>query len=110
MVNKAVEDKIVEINVNINVIVEEKAAVIEKVNVDKVKVLIVINDNLVMIKAVLDNVKIFGIIVISNDNFVVMKKNMVKAVIDLVLRVKEAVIDVNDDLMIEEKNAVKVDV
>ena len=44
-VNKAAEDKIAEINANTNATAEEKAAAIEKVNVDKAKALTAINDN-----------------------------------------------------------------
>ena len=108
-VNKAAEDKIAEINANTNATAEEKAAAIEKVNADKAKALIAINDNSVTTKAALDNAKTSGTTAISNDNPVVTKKNTAKAAIDSALRAKEAAIDANDDLTTEEKNAAKAD-
>ena len=108
-VNKAAEDKIVEINANTNATAEEKAAAIEKVNADKAKALTAINDNSVTTKAALDNAKTSGTTAISNDNPVVTKKNTAKAAIDSALRAKEAAIDANDDLTTEEKNAAKAD-
>ena len=108
-VNKAAEDKIAEINANTNATAEEKAAAIEKVNVDKAKALTAINDNSVTTKAALDNAKTSGTTAISNDNPVATKKDTAKAAIDSALREKEAAIDANNDLTTEEKNAAKAD-
>ena len=108
-VNKAAEDKIAEINANTNATAEEKAAAIEKVNVDKAKALTAINDNSVTTKAALDNAKTSGTTAISNDNPVATKKDTAKAAIDTALREKAAAIDTNNDLTTEEKNAAKAD-
>ena len=108
-VNKAAEDKIAEINANTNATAEEKAAAIEKVNVDKAKALTAINDNSVTTKAALDNAKTSGTTAISNDNPVATKKDTAKAAIDSALREKEAAINANNDLTTEEKNAAKAD-
>ena len=108
-VNKAAEDKIAEINRNTNATAEEKAAAIEKVNADKTKALTAINDNSVTTKTALDNAKTSGTTAISNDNPVVTKKDTAKAAIDTALREKEAVIDANNALTTEEKNAAKAD-
>ena len=108
-VNKAAEDKIAEINRNTNATAEEKAAAIEKVNADKTKALTAINDNSITTKTALDNAKTSGTTAISNDNPVVTKKDTAKAAIDTALREKEAVIDANNALTTEEKNAAKAD-
>ena len=107
--NKAAEDKIAEINRNTNATAEEKAAAIEKVNADKTKALTAINDNSVTTKTALDNAKTSGTTAISNDNPVATKKDTAKAAIDTALREKEAVIDANNALTTEEKNAAKAD-
>ena len=108
-VNKAAQDKIAEINSNTNATAEEKAAAIEKVNADKMKALTAINDNSVTTKAALDNAKTSGTTAISDDNPVATKKDTAKAAIDTALREKEAVIDANNALTTEEKNAAKAD-
>ena len=108
-VNQAAEEKIAEINRNTNATAEEKAAAIEKVNADKTKALTAINDNSVTTKTALDNAKTSGTTAISNDNPVVTKKDTAKAAIDTALREKEAVIDANNALTTEEKNAAKAD-
>ena len=108
-VNKAAEDKIAEINANTNATAEEKEAAIHKVNDDKTKALTAINDNSVTTKAALDNAKTSGTTAISNDNPVATKKDTAKAAIDTALREKEAVIDANNALTNEEKNAAKAD-
>ena len=109
VVNKAAEDKIAEINANTNATAEEKAVAIQKVNADKTKALTAINDNSVTTKAALDNAKTSGTTAISNDNPVATKKDTAKASIDTALREKEAVIDANNALTTEEKNAAKAD-
>ena len=108
-VNKAAEDKIAEINANINATAEEKVAAIQKVNDDKAKALTAINDNSVTTKTALDNAKTSGTTAISNDNPVVTKKDTAKAAIDTALREKEAAIDANNAFTTEEKNAAKAD-
>ena len=108
-VNQAAEEKIAEINRNTNATAEEKAAAIQKVNADKTKALTAINDNSVTTKTALDNAKTSGTTAISNDNPVATKKDTAKAAIDTALREKEAVIDANNALTTEEKNAAKAD-
>ena len=108
-INDAAESKIVEINSNLLATAEEKAEAIAKVNADKEKALTAIGDVNIRTKEALDFAKGEGLLAISKDNPITIKKAAAKAAIDDALKSKEAAIDLRTDLTDEEKAAAKAD-
>ncbi|MBA1350949.1 DUF1542 domain-containing protein [Streptococcus oralis subsp. oralis] len=108
-INDAAESKIVEINSNLLATAEEKAEAIAKVNADKEKALTAMGDVNITTKEALDFAKGEGLLAISKDNPITIKKAAAKAAIDDALKVKEAAIDLRTDLTDEEKTAAKAD-
>ena len=108
-INDAAESKIVEINSNLLATAEEKAEAIAKVNADKEKALTAIGDVNITTKEALDFAKGEGLLAISKDNPITIKKDAAKAAIDDALKAKEAEINSRIDLTDEEKAAAKAD-
>ena len=108
-INDAAESKIVEINSNLLATAEEKAEAIAKVNADKEKALTAIGDVNIRTKEALDFAKGEGLLAISKDNPITIKKAAAKAAIDDALKSKEAAIDLRTDLTDEEKAVAKAD-
>ncbi|UNV68082.1 DUF1542 domain-containing protein [Streptococcus oralis] len=108
-INDAAESKIVEINSNLLATAEEKAEAIAKVNADKEKALTAIGDVNITTKEALDFAKGEGLLAISKDNPITIKKDAAKAAIDDALKTKEAAIDSRTDLTDEEKAVAKAD-
>ncbi|QLL99049.1 DUF1542 domain-containing protein [Streptococcus oralis] len=108
-INDAAESKIVEINSNLLATAEEKAEAIAKVNADKEKALTAIGDVNITTKEALDFAKGEGLLAISKDNPITIKKDAAKAAIDDALKAKEAAIDSRTDLTDEEKAVAKAD-
>ena len=104
-VNRAAEDKIAEINKTPNATDEEKAAAIAKVNADKEKAVVAINDANVTTKDAMDKAKNAGTTAIAGDNPVVAKKAAAKADVEAARQAKANAINADKNLTQAEKDA-----